>query len=816
MLDKVNFKYSLKNVPIPNPTTHLRGVINSTEKFLQAARWKCYFFLNPNDKPPKNYYGFKTPKNAKAIPELLQFEKDLNNLIASLEYSHFQSDFQKQLSKDVKFINSSNKVFVSADKTTNLYQMSPEQYKTLLENNITSNYKKADPKTEDEICKASRRLTADLKIDDRVEITAKKEAYVTVKDHKSGFPHDIKCRLINPCKSNIGKITKQILDKTNAQIKIQLGLNQLINTASTIEWFDRIENKSQKQLIQLDIVNYYPSINKTLFEKAIKFAEETVPLTKIEKDLLYNARESLLYHDGQAWEKTTGLFDVTMGSFDGAQITDLVGLLILDTLKKEVPEISFALYRDDGIGAHNKLRPQKLDKIRKKLKDIFTSLELDITIETGLHKMDFLDVTFDLMTGTYAPYRKPNDTPTYVHTESNHPAHVIKNIPLAVNKRLCSISSNKEIFDDSKYPYQEALNKSAYKFNLKYEKPTPRYGNTTDTTSDTIAPTPTPTPNHQPPPDTEPTNPPTPSPTTQTDLRRGDPDHITTHQPTVNNTVPGPRRSQRIRNRNLTQHHDPVHPAPNPSPEPPPSQPPTEPEPNPIQPQQQHKKSRKRNRNILWFNPPYNRALKTKLGKEFLKLIDKNFPKNHVLYPVMNRQKVKISFATSPNMQSIINKHNQKLLRKTKTKEPIKDCNCRQLPCPIPDGKCQTKCVIYKAEINNAQYIGLSKNSIKERITSHRQTFREEPKRNSTTLSAHVWTKELNKNEEGEIIEPSIKWSIVKECQLYEPGHKTCDLCLSEKVQLVKECSNPKNINRRSDIANKCIHKKMYYYSAVT
>merc|ERR1711923_449013 len=127
------------------------------------------------------------------------------------------------------------------------------------------------------------------------------------------------------------------------------------------------------------------------------------------------------------------------------------------------------------------------------------------------------------MTGTYAPYRKPNDTPTYVHTESNHPAHVIKNIPLAVNKRLCSISSNKEIFDDSKYPYQEALNKSAYKFNLKYEKPTPRYGNTTDTTSDTIAPTPTPTPNHQPPPDTEPTNPPTPSPTTQTDLGRGDP-----------------------------------------------------------------------------------------------------------------------------------------------------------------------------------------------------------------------------------------------------------------------------------------------------
>ena len=41
------------------------------------------------------------------------------------------------------------------------------------------------------------------------------ESYITVKDHKKDFPHKISCRLINPSKSDIGKISKHILDKIN-------------------------------------------------------------------------------------------------------------------------------------------------------------------------------------------------------------------------------------------------------------------------------------------------------------------------------------------------------------------------------------------------------------------------------------------------------------------------------------------------------------------------------------------------------------------------------------------------------------------------
>ena len=56
---------------------------------------------------------------------------------------------------------------------------------------------------------------------------------------------------------------------------------------------------------------------------------------------------------------------------------------------------------------------------------------------------DFLDITLDLKTGDYQPFMKENDTPMYVSSRSNHPALVLKNISMGVNRRLSRISANK-------------------------------------------------------------------------------------------------------------------------------------------------------------------------------------------------------------------------------------------------------------------------------------------------------------------------------------------------------------------------------------
>ena len=45
----------------------------------------------------------------------------------------------------------------------------------------------------------------------------------------------------------------------------------------------------------------------------------------------------------------------------------------------------------------------------------------------------------------------------------------------------------------------------------------------------------------------------------------------------------------------------------------------------------QKQKPKNRNRKVIWFNPPFNKAVSTNVAKIFLRLIDKHFPKSHKL-----------------------------------------------------------------------------------------------------------------------------------------------------------------------------------------
>ena len=75
--------------------------------------------------------------------------------------------------------------------------------------------------------------------------------------------------------------------------------------------------------------------------------------------------------------------------------------------------------------------------------------------------------------GTYAPYRKPNDTPLFIHTQSNHPPNILRNIPMAVNKRVAELSCNRAAFDAAAPAYQQALDSSGYNHKLEYPGESP-------------------------------------------------------------------------------------------------------------------------------------------------------------------------------------------------------------------------------------------------------------------------------------------------------------------------------------------------------
>ena len=99
----------------------------------------------------------------------------------------------------------------------------------------------------------------------------------------------------------------------------------------------------------------------------------------------------------------------------------------------------WTVYRDDGVGTIRRMPKGELDPKKNKIKEMFKERGLNIEIKMNLTHVNYLDVSLDLHRDMYYPYRKPNDEPVYVHKESNHPKHVLKQIPTAINTRINAI-----------------------------------------------------------------------------------------------------------------------------------------------------------------------------------------------------------------------------------------------------------------------------------------------------------------------------------------------------------------------------------------
>ena len=105
-----------------------------------------------------------------------------------------------------------------------------------------------------------------------------------------------------------------------------------------------------------------------------------------------------------------------------------------------------------------------------KIQELFSQYGLKTTAEAVNCKIvHFLDLTLNLEDESFRIYSKPGNVPQYVHKMSNHPPAVLKNLPQNVNKRLSSISSNEELFNNDIPIYQEAIKKSGYDFQLKFD-----------------------------------------------------------------------------------------------------------------------------------------------------------------------------------------------------------------------------------------------------------------------------------------------------------------------------------------------------------
>ena len=152
-------------------------------------------------------------------------------------------------------------------------------YIYILRENITKCYKKTEDSPEKEIALELSSICEKIGISDRVESMGKQQAFITVKDHKDSFPNSIPCRLINPAKSNLGRVSKQILERVNQKIRSYTKFRQWRNTQAVIDWFDSLEEKQSLSFLTFDIVEFYPSISEQLLHNALRFASQFESIT---------------------------------------------------------------------------------------------------------------------------------------------------------------------------------------------------------------------------------------------------------------------------------------------------------------------------------------------------------------------------------------------------------------------------------------------------------------------------------------------------------------------------------------------------------
>ena len=111
------------------------------------------------------------------------------------------------------------------------------------------------------------------------------------------------------------------------------------------------------------------------------------------------------------------------------------------------------------------------DLIKEDFQKIFRGNGLNIGIKCNLKIADYLDATLNLLNNSYKTFSTPNNEINYkTHKESNHPPSITKQVPISIESRLSSLSSNEKTFNESAPINQEVLKKSGFNFKLKYQK----------------------------------------------------------------------------------------------------------------------------------------------------------------------------------------------------------------------------------------------------------------------------------------------------------------------------------------------------------
>ena len=142
-------------------------------------------------------------------------------------------------------------------------------------------------------------------------------------------------------------------------------------------WIFYFETKERLSFTVSDIENFYPSISKNLFIKAIQLAKQMTEVFDEDINLIMHAKKNLLFNEGIPWLEKERMedFNVPIDCFDGAEVCELVGSFILQQLSQLFEDQLVRLYRYDGLAIFKGLSGSETKRVKKKIIKVFTGTQ---------------------------------------------------------------------------------------------------------------------------------------------------------------------------------------------------------------------------------------------------------------------------------------------------------------------------------------------------------------------------------------------------------------------------------------------------------
>ena len=106
---------------------------------------------------------------------------------------------------------------------------------------------------------------------------------------------------------------------------------------------------------------------------ALALAKTMINLDDHDKKIIHHSRKSLLFNQEQTWmKKGSDLFDVSVGASDGREVCELIGIFLLNLLRRQYDTKNIGLYRDDGFSMFKNCGGPQMEQIKKHLQKVRT------------------------------------------------------------------------------------------------------------------------------------------------------------------------------------------------------------------------------------------------------------------------------------------------------------------------------------------------------------------------------------------------------------------------------------------------------------